>query len=429
MTLTISTCASSTLACAKRVALLALATTFGATGSPLQAQLRPTTRALADARTPTVQFVVTSDVHYGIARKAFRGDSGVPSARVNTALLAQLNRLSTLRLPSDSGVRAGQRVGAVDFVAITGDIANRAEEGMATAAESWAQFRAAWLDSLTLRDARHHKTHLYIVPGNHDISNAIGYYRPLHPGTDATAAAGIFNLMMHPRVARTAESYNYATDRTHFGVTVNGVHLAFLNIWPDSAERAWLARDLAHVSVRAPVLLFAHDPPAGDAKHFINPQGTHDINATDRFENLLSQRYQDGTAIPAAATTAARVTKDSTTVKASTDVEQREFVAFLNTHANIAAYFHGHNNFSEFYDFRGPDSTISLPTVRVDSPMKGAVSANDETKLSFAVVTIDTKLGRMTVREVLWNSAPSDVTRPIVFCASRTVSIAPRLRE
>ncbi len=386
-------------------------------GAPLHAQPR-TSPGAAPSRSAAVQFVVTSDVHYGISRKAFRGDSLVPSARVNTALIEQINRVATLILPPDSGVRAGQRVGAVDFVAITGDIANRAEDGLATAATSWNEFRAAWFDSLTLRDRQHHKARLYVVPGNHDISNAIGYYRPLHPGPDATSAAGIFNLMMHPRVPRTAGSYHYATDRIHFAVNVNGVHLSFLNIWPDSQERAWLDKDLAKVHRRTPVLLFAHDPPAGDPKHFTNPLGTHDINPTDRFENLLSERYKDVATIPVAG-----APKDSTVAKAPTDIEQRAFVAFLKDHSNIAAYFHGHNNHNEFYDYRGPDHDITLPTVRIDSPMKGAVSATDETKLSFALVTIDAARHRMTVREVLWNSAPMDASAPIIFGASRTVSL------
>jgi hypothetical protein len=385
-----------------------------ASGTAVHAQSRAPASRLA-----AVQFVVTSDVHYGITRKAFRGDSAVRSSRVNTALIAQINRISSLVLPLDSGVHAGQRVGPVDFVAITGDIANRAEAGLGTAAASWGEFRAAWPDSVTLRDARQRRTRLFVVPGNHDISNAIGYYRPLLPGTDASSAAGIFNLMMHPRVPRSATTFKYATDRTHLGVDVNGVHLAFLNIWPDSQERAWLSRDLARVAARTPVLLFAHDPPAGDAKHFTNPLGAHDINATDHFENLLSDEYRDGGALPVAG-----APRDSISAKATTDIEQREFVAFLKDHTNIAAYFHGHENHSEFYDFRGPDRDVTLSTVRVDSPMKGAVSASDETKLSFALVTIDASRRVMTVREVLWNSAPRDPSAPIVFGATRTVSIA-----
>ena len=41
-----------------------------------------------------------------------------------------------------------------------------------------------------------------------------------------------------------------------------------------------------------------------------------------------------------------------------------------------------------------PNKSVRLHVVRVDSPMKGAVSAQDEMKLSFAVVSIDLALRR-----------------------------------
>jgi hypothetical protein len=47
---------------------------------------------------------------------------------------------------------------------------------------------------------------------------------------------------------------------------------------------------------------------------------------------------------------------------------------------------------------------VALKTFRVDSPMKGKRSAQDESKLSFQVVTIDPRTARMTVREYLWNA-------------------------
>src|SRR5450755_2234006 len=95
-----------------------------------------------------IQFIVTSDVHYGITRRAFRGDTGVAAARVNAAMVAQINAVPALSLPSDSGVASGRRVGAIDFVAVTGDIANRAEKGVQPAAESWSQFVAGFVTKL-----------------------------------------------------------------------------------------------------------------------------------------------------------------------------------------------------------------------------------------------------------------------------------------
>lgn len=36
-----------------------------------------------------------------------------------------------------------------------------------------------------------------------------------------------------------------------------------------------------------PAFIFTHDPPEADAKHFTNPDGKHDINPVDRFQNLF----------------------------------------------------------------------------------------------------------------------------------------------
>jgi len=114
--------------------------------------------------------------------------------------------------------------------------------------------------------------------------------------------------------------------------------MAFLNMWPDSGERAWLGNDLAAVNPRTPVLIFVHDPPAVDSKHFINPNGLHDINTVDKFENLLVDQLADGT-----------------TINAPSTIEQRAFATFLKAHKNVVAYFHGHTNYTQYYDWNGPD--------------------------------------------------------------------------
>src|SRR5215471_6985415 len=74
-----------------------------------------------------IQFIFTSDQHYGLTRPTFRGDSNVRSAVVNAAVVRQMNALPRLVLPGDRGVRAGQPVGPIDFVVVGGDVANRAE--------------------------------------------------------------------------------------------------------------------------------------------------------------------------------------------------------------------------------------------------------------------------------------------------------------
>ena len=72
-----------------------------------------------------VTFVFTSDVHYGINRGSFRGAGNVESRIVNAALVEKINRLPAAVLPADGGFRAGQAVGPVAFVIVTGDIASR----------------------------------------------------------------------------------------------------------------------------------------------------------------------------------------------------------------------------------------------------------------------------------------------------------------
>ena len=51
---------------------------------------------------------------------------------INQALLASLNQISTLTFPADGGVNAGQAVGGIDLLAVTGDMANRYENNGGT---------------------------------------------------------------------------------------------------------------------------------------------------------------------------------------------------------------------------------------------------------------------------------------------------------
>jgi hypothetical protein len=372
---------------------------FAIGGAPALAQTTGSSQA--------TQFVFTSDAHYGITRTEFRDGRSVDAHIVNAALVAEINRLGGLTIPEDGGVGAGQTVGPLDFVVVGGDIANRAEKGVQPAAASWKEFSTDYIEGLTTRGHDGRRSALYVVPGNHDASNAIGFPVPLSPARDPSAMVAIYNLMLAPVPPRTNATYDYQRDRVHFSRDIDGVHLAFLHIWPDSAERAWLERDLKGVAPGTPVLVFAHDPPVADPKHFLNPNGDHGINGTDRFENLLSETLKDG----------------SSAVGASTDLEQRALATFVKAHANIRAYFHGHSNFSDMYAWRGPDGDVALPVFRVDSPMKGKVSAADEKKLSFHLVSIDRGSKRMTVREVFWNAAAGSPRSAPAWGAVRTVSL------
>ena len=183
------------------------------------------------------------------------------------------------------------------------------------------------------------------------------------------------------------------------------------SMWPDSVARIWMESDLSKVSSTTPVLLFTHDQPDIEAKHLTNPNGNHGINATDKFENVVAEVFKDGA-----------------TYQVPSIIEQRNFVAFLQAHKNIMAYFHGNENYNEFYTYTGPDNTISLHSFRVDSPTKGMISGpeapdgiGDETKLSFQVIVIDGASKKITVRECLWNTAGA--ASPLVWGTNSTISL------
>jgi len=361
----------------------------------------------------TIQFVFTSDAHYGITRDTFRGHTNVDAHTVNAAMIAKINGLSSATFPKDGGLKAGEQIGAVEFLAQGGDIANREEVTemgtIQSAARSWTQFQADYLEGVHLAGRSGARAPVYMVPGNHDVSNAIGYHLPMVPTTDNTSMVEIFNYMMHPAVARTSATYHYPEDKILVSHDIGGMHFMFITMWPDSSVRAWMERDLANVAPTTPVFIVTHDQPESQAKHFSNPNGAHDINGRDKFENLLAETLADG---PSA--------------EGPTTVEQRSLEGFLAQHPNITAYFHGNSNWNQFYDWTGPGNSVVLHTFRVDSPMKGAVSATDETKLSFQVITLDAASRRMTVRECLWNSDPQHPSGPLAWGSSTTVAFAPR---
>jgi hypothetical protein len=195
--------------------------------------------------------------------------------------------------------------------------------------------------------------------------------------------------MVSPTVPKSASTFDYARDRVLHSKNVRGVHLEFQQVWPDSIGRAWMERDLSAVPYRTPVVIFVHDQPDVEAKHFINPNPPHDINAVDQFENLVADALEDGQ-----------------TIAAQSIAEQTALEAFLHKHRNITAYFHGNSNWNEFYEWTGPTHSVGLRVFRVDSPMKGRISATDETALSFHVATVDPSTLQMTVRECFWNRGP-----------------------
>jgi len=356
-----------------------------------------------------INMVFSSDAHYGVSRKTFRGDSNVTGTVVNAAMIKDVNSLPNVQIPKDGGVNSGNIVGSVDFMIQTGDIANRMEPPVQSAAVSWAQFENDYIRGLKVKGHNGLPAKLLLAPGNHDISNAIGFPRPMQPLTDPTSMVGIYNLMMEPAVPLTNQTFDYARDKVNYSFNLKGIHVMFITLWPDSAERIWMTKDLDTVNRKTPVIIFTHDQPTSEAKHFTNPKSPYKIAADNTFEDLVSEHYKEGY----------NAAKDD----GATEMEQRGFAAFLKIHPNIKAYFHGNSNWNEYYTYTGPDKDVKLPVFRVDSPMKGKFSAKDEKQLSFQLITLDPQAQNVTVRECLWNTMPAELNQKVVFGQSVTVSL------
>ena len=212
--------------------------------------------------------------------------------------------------------------------------------------------------------------------------------------------------MLRPATPKTNADYHYATDKINYSRNIGGIHFMFITLWPDSAERIWMQKDLDTVSITTPVIIVTHDPPTCDAKHFTDPIAPGDMTSKNKFQSLVAEDYKES---------------EAKSDDGITDIEQRGFVKFLKAHPNIKAYFHGHNNWTEFYTYKGPDNDVDLKVFRVDSPMKGKYSSKDETLLSFQLITFNRQ--KLTVRECLWNTTPSDPKQRIVFGKSMTISL------
>ncbi|MEN9696853.1 MAG: hypothetical protein RLZ56_274 [Bacteroidota bacterium] len=338
----------------------------------------------SDAKDSIIQFIFTSDVHFGLTKEKFQNKTKVSAFEVNNAMAYNMSHIVGNILPKDNGIGENEIIKGIDALVITGDITNRMENGVQAATQSWEEFKTVYLKNLHLKKSDQKEADLFLVPGNHDISNAIGFHRPMLPKKDPAAMIGIYNLMFPNKLIN---KYDSVLNTVHYSKDIKGVHFIFLSLYPDSAERVWMEKDLAGVATSTPVLLFAHSIPEAEPRFFENPNGFHDINEEDKFENLVLERYKEG--------------KD---VKGPTTIEQNGFTDFIKLHPNIKAYFHGHENFTQFYTYQGPKKDINLNCIRTDSPMKGRISLKDETKLAYEIVTISTNKKALTIREVLWNT-------------------------
>jgi hypothetical protein len=389
-------------------------------------------------------FLYTSDAHYGIKRTGAAIFDGYSNAQqVNSKMVSVMNAMPGIILPSDIGVNAGTPI-AVDFVIQTGDISNRSQADLAgtgyaqvqSAYDSWKQFETDYINGLNFKT-------LYLVPGNHDVSNAIGYPKTLTPATDGSVLAFIYNKFVKAGTFDTSTkalaqaSYNNATyqnsdKKVFYSKDIAGVHFMFINMWPDTVAQTWMEADLAKVSATTPAIIFTHDQPETEGKHLTDPTGVTVFS--NKYENLLSN--------------IGKFAKPAGDATDTVDAEQT-FTTFLAKHKNIVAYFHGNDNFNQLNTcdpvtgadtspaqlpstgrgcYKGQDNSVLLPEFRVDSPMKGNFSglgysgtgSSDPNVLSYQVVTLDSVQKKLTVREYFWKTK--------TWGSSATISLAPRTK-
>lgn len=338
----------------------------------------------ATLKAKIIHIIYVSDTHYGIY-KDFRGVKEVSARDVNRAMIEKINSIPFCTLPSVSGdVASGEKVGYIEAIFNTGDITNRMQKGARSAKVSWKQFNEDWSTLVTLKNSKGENIPQYLSAGNHEASNAIGLYK-LVMDKNPTPMVDIYNRMLKPTTPLTKKSFNFKRDRIHYTVDIEGIKCMFIAIWLDSKEIEWVKKEIERVGGDSPILLFAHDAPKGEVKHFTNPNGKHNINFTHKFENILSD------------TCSVKTTKENPIA------EQMRLSKFLRSQPRIKAYFHGDDNYSEFYDYTDPEGNKVIPTFRVDSPMKGNFSKKDESLLSFMLISIDTEAMKLTAREVFWN--------------------------
>ena len=99
---------------------------------------------------------------------------------VNAALVARMKTSCRPRpFPKDGGLRSASPIGAIDFVVDTGDIANREEAAPAAAPGGRGVVEPVpeptTSQTLRLKNADGDIAPVFVVPGNHDASNAVGF--------------------------------------------------------------------------------------------------------------------------------------------------------------------------------------------------------------------------------------------------------------
>ena len=398
-----------------------------------------------------VNFLYTSDNHYGIIRPIFQGGFNVSAQAVNEAMIAKMNTIPAQTFPADGGVAAGQTVGQVDFLVTTGDLANRSETNSSITAKNftylgnsvsypgsasyvtpvsavtWSQFQNDYLGTnntgnragglLALTNSLGQGIPVFLSPGNHDISDALGMTDKINAANvDATSYVQIYNRMTPysgkaPITNGAFSAASYTNLLVNYSFDIGGVHVMSVNMFPDKNVLNWMSADIANVPSSTPVLVFCHAPlnmAAGETKIFGNPATPTSTAAGDIPFTLSGV---DG---------------------ASSYVDMnaaKQYVAdWLMTHPNVRGLLSGHDNFNGSTNWNGQDPNGTLiasrdavwsgvPLFRVDSPMKGDISGTSatdkigvETNLSFQVYSFDLATRRLTEREYLYDSTGNPAT-------------------
>lgn len=346
----------------------------------------------------SVTFVFTADSYFGINRKEFQGDKAVDARYANRDMVQKINSLPNQTFPQDGELRSGEKIGAIDFVVHGGSIAHMMAAATITqsAADSWKEFDREFLQGIQLKNAQGEKAPLFYIPGVHDLTNAIGYYKRLDPKTDPSIPMQVYNRLVAPETPVSKKDFDVRKHVSLYSRTVQGIHLVFTQVWPDAQQREWIAQDIAKLPAGTPVLLFANVEPDAPSKLFINPNGKGDVNKDDKFENVIGEVFQGGTK-----------------VEDKSKPHEKALAEFVKAHPQIQGYFHGNTGLSDIKVWMGTEGDLFLPTYSVDSPVNGAISAKQEELVSFLVVTVDRDAQQTTARIVHWNADPKKKKGPL----------------
>jgi len=246
-------------------------------------------------------------------------------------------------LPGQSSPRTararGSPVGAIDMVIETGDIANRMEVvtqcPSAKRRRSWAQFSIDYINGLNLFDQSSNRGASLACAGQ---SRRQQRHRILHAhGADhaATSMAGSTIFMAESGRPLTASTSLRADKIQLLGGSRRHPH-GVPQYVPDSASGRG-SGTTSRRSTRARPCSSSCTIRPPSIQHFINPNGLHDINTVDKFENLPRGS-----------------TRRAPTINAPSTIEQRAFATFLKAHKNVVAYSTATPTHA-VHDWNGPD--------------------------------------------------------------------------